>query len=242
MARNPYVDWFQNTAEQDLIESLYTEAIRFYAHDVYYLPRTLVNVSTEFNEPESYHFNQALPIEIYFKSFDAFEGDGKLLQKFGLEIHDQLILTMAIRSFNESIVPNVDFSRPREGDLIYIPMLKSVFQIMYVSNEQPFYQLGRAMAFDLTCELFEYNNEAFNTGIPEIDNKYNSYSTDMNAIDILTTENLQILETEGGQPLNLETFDNDPFDLFADNEEIETLGDDIIDWDQTDPFSELKDF
>ena len=59
--------------------------------------------------------------------------------------------------------------RPMEGDLIYFPYNKKVFQITFVEHESPFYPGGTLPQFVLTCDLLEYSNEIFITGIPEID-------------------------------------------------------------------------
>ena len=59
--------------------------------------------------------------------------------------------------------------RPFEGDLIYFPYNKKVFQITFVEHESPFYPGGTLPQFVLTCDLLEYSNEIFITGIPEID-------------------------------------------------------------------------
>ena len=65
-------------------------------------------------------------------------------------------------------------SRPREGDIVYFPLGRRLFEIKFVEHEQPFYQLGKTYVYELKCELFEYedelggwNNE--NTTVEEID-------------------------------------------------------------------------
>ena len=59
--------------EQQLIENLYTEAIKIYGFDVFYIPRTLVNVDKIFNEDELSKFTSAHSIEMYLQSVDGFE-------------------------------------------------------------------------------------------------------------------------------------------------------------------------
>ena len=58
--------------------------------------------------------------------------------------------------------------RPREGDLIYLPMSESMFEIRRVETETPFYQLKDLPTFRLQCELFEYSGEDFDTGVDTI--------------------------------------------------------------------------
>ena len=56
-----------------------------------------------------------------------------------------------------------------EGDLIYLPLTKSIFQINHVEHEQPFYQLANVPVFKMRCTLFEYSNEDMETGVDVID-------------------------------------------------------------------------
>ena len=49
--------------------------------------------------------------------------------------------------------------RPREGDLIYFPLGRRLFEVKFVEHEQPFYQLGKNYVYQLKCELFEYSDE-----------------------------------------------------------------------------------
>ena len=53
--------------------------------------------------------------------------------------------------------------RPREGDPIYFPLGRRLFEIKYVEYEQPFYQLGKGYTYELQCELFEYEDEILDT-------------------------------------------------------------------------------
>ena len=61
------------------------------------------------------------------------------------------------------------FTQPREGDLIYMTMTQRLFEIKYVEPKSPFYQLQNLPTYTLTAELFEYNDQHFDTGCDEID-------------------------------------------------------------------------
>ena len=127
--------------------------------------------------------------------------------------------------------------RPQEGDLIYFPLNKKIFEIRFVEHESVFYQLGSLQMYDLKCELFEYNNEVFDTGIPEVDRLMNDYSLGMSVFGIKTEDNY-LLTTEDGYPLLQEKYDIDGNAPDASNDEIETEADGIIDFTERDPFSE----
>ena len=165
MPTNTYFRNFDARNEQELLHSLFTESIQIYGHDVNYIPRTLVNEDTILGEDSISEYKDAYSIEMYIKSVDGFEGEGDLVSKFGLEIRDQIVFSVARRAF-EGLDIGV---RPKEGDLIYFPLTEKLFQIMFVEHETPFYQTGALPTFDLTCELFTYSDEKIDTGVEEVD-------------------------------------------------------------------------
>jgi len=60
--------------------------------------------------------------------------------------------------------------KPKEGDIIFLPLSNSFFEITFVEHEQPFYQLSNLPVYKLTCSLFEYSEEKFDTDVAAIDN------------------------------------------------------------------------
>lgn len=171
MARNIYFR-YDVKSEQDLYEELVIESMKIYGQDVYYLPRTIVNESRILGDDIPSRFSNAYKIEMYIESVDGFGGEGKLFSKFGIEIRDQATFIVARRRWAETVASynnEIDGDLPEEGDLIYLPMSKSLFQIMHVEREVPFYQLSNLNVVRLECELFEYNDEDIDTGINEID-------------------------------------------------------------------------
>jgi hypothetical protein len=111
-------------------------------------------------------------IEMYVANTQGFEGEGTLLSKFGLEIRDQATFILARRRFDQlvSIDDNkVAYERPREGDLIYLPLANSLFEIKFVEHEKPFYRLNDLPIYELQCELYEYSSQRIDTGISDID-------------------------------------------------------------------------
>jgi len=162
--------------EQQLLESLIVESIKIYGYDVYYLPRTLVEKDALYGEDPSSRYDTNYGIEMYIKSVDGFQGDGDFLSKFNLEIRDSVIFTVARKTFMDEVATTEGTVRPNEGDLIYFPLNKKIFQVKFVEHESMFYQLGSLPVFDLTCELFEYSGEVLNTGIKNIDDLQQLYS------------------------------------------------------------------
>ena len=183
MAVNQYLKPDVQT-EQTLYEDIIIEAIKSYGQDVVYMPRELVNEDDIFSDDPVSKFSAAYHIEMYVESVDGFEGEGDLFSKFGVEIRSEATFVLARRRWAKQIsyVNNsLNFYRPREGDLIYLPMSASTFEIVKVEDEAPFYQLGNLPVFKLRCSLFEYNDEDFDTGVKAIDDieKHSAYQMDL---------------------------------------------------------------
>jgi hypothetical protein len=197
MATNVYFNNFQNSGEQGLIESLIIEAIKIYGEDLYYMPRNIGNLDKLYTADDQSSYNQAIMIEMYIKSVDGFSGDGNFMAKFGIEIRDQVIFSVAQKVFSEEIGNQNSMQRPNEGDLIYFPLNNKCFQIKFVNQFEMFYQFGSLQTWELTCELFEYSNEDIDTGIEAIDRLQTRYST--NILDFsITDEAGNYLLTESG--------------------------------------------
>jgi hypothetical protein len=205
--------------EQNLIEDLVVESIKIYGIELYYLPKRIVARDTIFREEELATYNVAYPIEMYIKNVDGFEGEGDFMSKFGLEIRDRITFTVSRRSFaGEILTKELNMVRPLEGDLIWFPLTRKMYKIMFVEHEAIFYQLGSLQTWDLTCELFEFNNETFDTNVPDIDLVYAELDVDINTA-IATSVTLT--------------------DVQAQNETFEADGQSgILDFSEMDPFSE----
>ena len=134
---NPY--FTQGTlSEQSLVEDIIIESLKIYGKEVLYIPRTLISKDEILGEDRLSQFNSAFPIEMYFENIDSFGGQGAFIQKFGLMMEQSATLVVArkrwqqlIGRFGETIIP----TRPCEGDLIYFPLSKGLFEIKFRSEE-----------------------------------------------------------------------------------------------------------
>ena len=294
-------------SEQDLYEDLVTESIKVFGQDVVYLPRESLGEDALLNEEWS-QFTQAYPVEMYLENIEGFEGDSNLLGKFGLEIRDQANLVVTKRRWDQAVGQNIvnGQASPNEGDLIYMTMTQRLFEIKYVEPKSPFYQLADLPSYTLTAELFEYNDQHFDTGMDEIDAIEWDNATAYSYIVTANTANFELGELvtqwtgvndSAGDPINIEgyvagwegtdaritiisphqstngdgtfmtfsvqsattkkligknsgtqtyitvdqsgttkTFYNQ--DPFADNDEFEVAGDDVIDFTESNPFGD----
>lgn len=171
MPRNVYFSQAVRS-EQNLYEDLVIESLKIFGQDVYYIPRTLVERDNILGEDPASSFDDAYLVEAYIENQDGFEGAGDLYQKFGLEIRDEANFIISKRSW-ERLVGLYNNAlgtiRPQEGDIIFLPLSNSFFEITFVEHEQPFYQLSNLPVYKLTCSLFEYSDEKFDTDIAAID-------------------------------------------------------------------------
>jgi hypothetical protein len=237
MATNFFFNNFQSSQEQLLLENLIIEAIRQYGEDMYYIPRKLNNYDAVYGADDQSSYENAYPIELYIKSVDGFSGDGNFMSKFGIEIRDQVVFSVARRIFNEEVGTFTTQVRPNEGDLIYFPLNEKCFQIKYVNKFEMFYQLGALQTWELTCELFEYAGETMNTGIPQIDALQKKFDTNQYHWAIKDEDGTMLLDEEGNL-IVLEGSGLDDLILNAENDEIQRESDLFVDFTAYDPFSE----
>ena len=177
-----------STREQNLVQDLINEQIKIYGIEVYYLPRKIFKTDDIIKEIQSSKFDDSFLIEMYINNYDGYAPDHDVMTKFGLQLKNEVSLTVSRERFEDFISPFLEgmssgiregritgytfgdlISRPKEGDLIYFPLGERLFEIKRVEAEKPFYQLGRLYTYDLSCELFEYENELIDTSIDEVD-------------------------------------------------------------------------
>ena len=136
----------QITSEQLLVEDLVIEAMQIHGMDVYYLPRTSRDqVDMLYGEDTLKEYRNAFAIEMYLENVTGMDGEGDFMSKFGLEIRDEISLLVSRRRFKYTTAASNLF-RPREGDLIYVPLVQNFFEITMVeheNNQAMFYTLGR---------------------------------------------------------------------------------------------------
>lgn len=101
MATNQYFNNFAYAREQDLVEDLTIEAIKIYGHNVKYLPKTISGIDHLFGEDKLLKYETAADVEMYIKNVEGFEGEGEFMSKFGVQLNDQLTLTVARKRFDQ---------------------------------------------------------------------------------------------------------------------------------------------
>ena len=276
MARNRYFNQYAPVKqEQTLVENLIVESIKIYGIDGYYIPRTHVNLNKFYGEDASMLFDDALPMEMYVKSFDGFQGQEDFLSKFGLQIDESITFVVAQKRFIESLKPlyqteygynilmedsenllnedmqlgsdgrpliNYDYEgilRPREGDLIWVPMMGYMYEIKFTENIENFFQLGKLYTFEMRCDRYEYSSERIDTGVADIDGIEDQFSLSTDNVEkslledgeLLLLEDSTCIVNEGTVVVNV--------DVAADNEYIgeKLIDDDVLDFSEKNPFA-----
>ena len=245
MPTNVYFDT-GTTSEQRLYENLIIEQLRAFGHDVYYLPRKLVNEDTLFGEDRLSSFNDAYQIEMYLDNIEGFEGQKEMMTRFGLDMQDEATWVVSKRRFEQLISTDQNLivtTRPNEGDLIYFPLAKKLFEISFVDQDDPFYQIANLPVFKMRCRPFEYSSEVMDTGVSDIDGIQTSESLDALGYQIVletaTESGTNNLITEDGAFIVQEDYNIDIIDTSSDSEYFETQGDSILDFTERNPFGEV---
>ena len=274
MARNRFFNQYTPVKqEQSLVEDLIIESIKIYGVDGYYLPRTHVNLDKIYGEDASMLFDDALEMELYIKSFDGFMGQEDFLAKFGLQIDESVTFVISQKRFTQSLktsiiteysynmltedgdellsnkndVSEYDYEaivRPREGDLIWIPMLNSMYEIKFTQNIENFFQLGKLYTYELRCDRLEYSSERINTDVADIDGIEDEYSLSTANNEKLLDEDAFLFLHEDNTFIINEADVVVAAEISADNEEIgqKIIDDDILDFSEQNPFSLTRTF
>ena len=187
MATSSYFNNYNSLAEQRVIEDLITESIKIMGFDGMYLPiENEEDRDILYGEDPVKKFSSAFPVEFYLSSSMEYGGEREFFSKFGLEIKNNINVIISKRSFSQR-VPQAMFTRPREGDLIYVPFLNGtgeLFEIKFVNQTKDFFMLGRKIPYyyELEMEKFKYSQEIIDTGVAEIDDvtAQSSYAIDLN--------------------------------------------------------------
>ena len=243
-------------AEKRLYENLIIEGLKIYGQDVYYLPRTLVNRDLILGEDVASKFNAAYLAEMYMETTEGFAGQQEIINKFGLEIREDTTFMESKRRWLDLVddpATMIVSGRPNEGDIIYMPLMNSFFEIQFVEDQEPFFQLGQLPVYKLRCTRFEYSSERLDTGVSDIDAAEDKYSLDQLAhqMSLENEDGALLLEADGPDSssnyLLMETYNLQTQSPYADNNDLDTeagfdtssTADDILDFTERNPFGEV---
>lgn len=269
--RNRHFNQYSTSSEQNVTEDLIIEALKIYGLQVYYLPRTHVNLDRLYGEDGSVLYDDAIELEMYIKTVEGFEGQQDFISKFGLQVDEQITFSLAIKRFNQALKTSLmteysynfinedgdqllldasdtyDYSaisRPREGDLIWLPLVQSMYEIKFTQDEEYFFQLGKVYTYELRCERFEYSSERLDTGIANVDIIEDNSSLSTTVSDELLMEDENKLLLEDSTTIILEGDVIQARANTSDNDFIrsEVNDDDVLDFSEHNPFALTREY
>ena len=174
MPTSPYFPTYYagHSGEQGLVQDLVDEQIKLFGSDVYYIPRIVLQDST-LDEVRYSKYQEQFQIEMLLQNVMGFGDNAEFISKFGLRITDEIIFRVSTRRWEQEVAEHsptlVVESRPNEGDLLYFPLTKDIYEIKFVGKEEPFYQFGKIQFYAITAEIYEIGSDDFDTGVAEID-------------------------------------------------------------------------
>ena len=245
-----------NTNEKNLYEDLIIEGLKIYGHDVYYLPRTLVNRDLILGEDSLSKFDDSYLIEMYVETTDGLAGEQELISKFGVEIREETTFMLSKRRWTDAVDSYhtmIKEGRPNEGDIIYYPLMNKFFEISFVEDQEPFFQLGNLPVYKLRARTWEYSSEKLDTGVTDIDSAEDQYSLDQLAHQFMLEDGTGALQVENDSVSgDANYFINEEYNLqtqstYAQNLDLdaqagfntEDTSDDILDFTERNPFGEV---
>jgi len=271
--------------EQNLYQDLTDEQIKLFGTDIYYLPRTIIKENT-LDDVIYSKFETQLQIEMILQNVEGFGNNSEFINKFGLKVTDEIVFNVSSRRWLQESETYDLGPRPLEGDLLFFPLTKDLYEIKYVKVEAVFHQFGKLQFYTITAELYEIGNETIETGISQIDNIDLIQSPAINIIFAnnptglnfvvgekvegsvsnvsatvtnwnSTTKTLTVIDRTGTfieeelvtgeisqaewEIVSFSTID-DPNTQYEENKDIETEADDILVFDEINPFGEYGNF
>jgi len=188
------------TGEQNLIQDLVDEQIKLFGTDIYYMPRTILKDNT-LDDIIYSKFETQFVIEMLLENVSGFGDTSEFISKFGLRITDEVKFRVSTRRWDTTSVKynlNVQ-GRPNEGDLLYFPLTKDLYEIKFVERENPFYQFGKLQFYTMTAEIYEVGSDDISTGMTDIDQMETLFSSSI-AFNMVAggTGNYEVGETVTG--------------------------------------------
>ena len=134
-----------------------------------------------------------------------------------------------------------------------MPLMNSFFEIQFVEDQEPFFQLGNLPVYKLKCTRWEYSSERLDTGVTDIDSAEDQYTLDQLAhqVSLENETGSIVLENDSATGdvnyMLLETYAIQTQTPYADNLDLDTeagfdtasTADDILDFTERNPFGDV---
>lgn len=172
MPTSPYFPTYYGgySGEQDLLQDLADEQIKLFGSDIYYLPKTMLQEYT-LNDIIYSKYQSQFQVEMILQNVQGFGSPSEFISKFGLRVTDEVTFIVSQRRWTQAssgFTLNVP-GRPNEGDLLYFPLTRALYEIKFVEKREPFFQLGKIYFYTMTAEIYELGDDRIDTGVSVID-------------------------------------------------------------------------
>ena len=146
---------------------------------------------------------------------DTASGGSILLEDDTIDMSDNAVIFEGSDFYLLSETTATDADRPLEGDLIFHPILKKLFEVNFVNHDEPFHQLDTNPVYKLSCRTFDYSSERLDTGISAVDAIEDALSVDTLVYQVTleqssaVNESVRIHDTAATRGLLKDETDND---------------------------------
>ena len=154
---------------------------------------------------------------------DTASGGSILLEADTIDMSDNAVTFEGSDFYLLSETDATGADRPLEGDLVFHPILKKLFEVNFVNDDEPFHQLDTNPVYKLSCRTFDYSSERLDTGIPSVDAIEDALSVDTLIYQVTleqssaVNEPVRIHDTSTTRGLLLQEQENSPFSNVFDN-------------------------
>lgn len=183
---NPYFNNYNHQGQQTLQDVLIQESIQSKGIELVYIERDQANLDLLYGEDPQNEFNNAKKFVAYLESFDGYSGQNEFFSKFGMSVNDEITLQINPSLFNQQTGIS-----PKEGDLLYFPMDKALFEITWCTPRDQFYQNGILQIQKIQAQKFVYQHEKIDAKLQNTEISSNMYDLDLNELTKFETDDLE---------------------------------------------------
>ena len=146
---------------------------------------------------------------------DTDSGGSILLEADTIDMSDNAVTFEGSDFYLLSETDATGADRPLEGDLVFHPILKKLFEVNFVNDDEPFNQLDNNPVYKLSCRTFDYSSERLDTGISAVDAIEDALSVDTLVYQVTleqssaVNESVRIHDTATTRGLLKDETDND---------------------------------
>ena len=160
---------FGDMSKSAMIKDMVEEIVDTIGFQIKYLPRKYSQIDPVFGEDPASYFDTVWMMNAIIDAYQDFGDIGDFYSKFGVQVTDEMKLSICKDAFAEQTVDVTD-DKPVAGDLIYFTDAGALFEVSFVGNDSSFYPNpeGPQHVWSLTMKPWEYGHENIDVSDAEI--------------------------------------------------------------------------